>query len=74
MPITLAKTVVATAVMFLAGSVIISLCKDLPDRRSFDVLKLAVVVPSAVVVYALAAKFIKIEMLSLITAGKTRQT
>ncbi len=71
--ITLAKTVIATAVMFLTGFVIMSLMKNLPDGRAFDVLRLAVVVPSAVAVYSLSAKFLHIEMLSLFTGGKPRQ-
>lgn len=71
--ITLMKTVIATAVMFLTGSVIMILMRNLPDGISFDVLRLAVVVPSAVVVYTLAAKLLHIEMLSLFTGGKPRQ-
>jgi len=42
----------------------------LPDGRMFNVLRLAVVVPSSAVVYALAAKFLHIEMLSLFTGGR----
>jgi putative peptidoglycan lipid II flippase len=71
--VTLAKTIIATAVMFLAGSAILSLMKNLPAGRFFDVLRLAAVVPSAVVVYSLAAKFLHIEMLSLFTGSKPRQ-
>ena len=71
--ITLIKTLIATAIMFLTGSAIMSLCKKLPDGRVFDAFRLAVVVPSAVVVYTLAAKLLRIEMLSLFTGGKTRQ-
>jgi hypothetical protein len=59
--------------MFLTGSVIMSLMKNLPDGRYFDVLRLAAVVPSAALVYAITAKLLNIEMLSLITAGKNRQ-
>lgn len=73
LPITLVKTVAATAVMFLTGSVIMSLCKNLPDRRSFDVLRLALVVPSSAGVYALTAKLLRIEMLSLFTGSRSRQ-
>ncbi len=64
---------IATAVMFLTGSVIMILMRNLPDGKAFDVLRLAVVVPSAVVVYTLAAKLLHIEMLSLFTGGKPRQ-
>jgi putative peptidoglycan lipid II flippase len=73
LPTTLIKIIAATAVMFLTGSVIMSLMKNLPDGRFFDVLRLAAVVPSAALVYAITAKLLNIEMLSLITAGKNRQ-
>ena len=71
--ITLMKTIIATAVMFLTGSAIMSLCRNLPDGKAFDVLRLALVVPSAVVVYTVAAKLLRIEMLSLFTGSKSRQ-
>jgi putative peptidoglycan lipid II flippase len=70
LPLTLMKTLAATALMFLAGAVIMALMKNLPDGRSFDILRLAVVVPSAAAVYVLAAKFLHIEMLSLFTGGR----
>jgi putative peptidoglycan lipid II flippase len=71
--ITLIKTVIATIIMFLIGFVIMSFMKNLPDARFFDVLRLVAVVPSAALVYAIAAKVLNIEMLSLITAGKKQQ-
>ena len=70
--ITLVKTVTATAIMFLTGSAIMFLMRNLPEGRTFDVLRLAAVVPSAVAVYTLAAKLLHIEMLSLFTGGRTR--
>jgi putative peptidoglycan lipid II flippase len=70
LPATLMKTLAATAIMFLAGTAIMALMKSLPDGRSFDVLRLAVVVPSAAAVYVLAAKFLHIEMLSLFTGDR----
>jgi putative peptidoglycan lipid II flippase len=69
----LIKTVVATIVMGIAGVGILYLCRNLSGSFRFDVLRLAVVVPSAVVVYTLAAKLLHIEMLSLFTGGKPRQ-
>jgi len=39
----------------------------LPISLWFDVLRLAVVVPSAIIVYIVAAKLLRIKMLSLIT-------
>jgi len=70
--ITLIKTVVATSVMFLTGTVIMFLMRNLPDKRLSDVLRLAVVVPSAAGVYSLAAKLLHIEMLSLFTGSRAR--
>jgi len=63
---TFVRTVAATAIMSLVGIAIIFLTKDLPDGRLFDVLRLAVIVPSAAIVYAFAAKLLRIEMLSLL--------
>jgi putative peptidoglycan lipid II flippase len=70
LPVTLAKTLAATAIMFLVGAAIMALMKNLPDGRSSDILRLAVVVPSAAAAYVLAAKFLHIEMLSLFTGGR----
>ncbi len=70
LPVTLMKTLAAATLMCLAGAAIMFLCKNLPDGRSFDILRLAVVVPSAAAVYVLAAKFLHIEMLSLFTGGR----
>jgi len=69
LPVTLIKTLAATALMLLTGIIIMVLMRNLPDERWFDILRLAVVVPSAVGVYTLAAKLLHIEMLSLF-AGK----
>ncbi|MHC4171887.1 MAG: murein biosynthesis integral membrane protein MurJ [Planctomycetota bacterium] len=68
--VTLMKTLVATAFMWLVGSGIICLMGKLGDSRWSDILRLAVVVPSAAVVYLLAAKFLHIEMLSLLTGAR----
>jgi len=63
---TLLKTIIATAIMCLVGTTIIYLMGTLPANRVFNVLRLAVVVPAAAAVYLLAAKFLRIEMLSLL--------
>jgi len=63
------KTLVATAIMLLAGVIILILMKGMQPGRLSDVIKLAVVVPTAAAVYALAAKLLRIEMLSLFTRG-----
>ncbi len=70
---TVLKTFAATAVMWLVGTAIMTLCANLPDSRWFNILRLAVVVPSAAAVYLLAAKSLHIEMLSLLTGTKRRQ-
>jgi putative peptidoglycan lipid II flippase len=67
---TLVKTVVATVFMYLVGAGIMSLMGKLPDSRWYNILRLSVVVPSAAGVYLLAAKFLHIEMLSLLTGGR----
>jgi len=66
---TLIKTLTATILMWMAGQCFLYLCRELPDGTGFDVLRLAVVVPTAAAVYTLAAKLLHIEMLSLF-AGK----
>ena len=67
---TLLKTIVAMALMALVGGGIISIMGNLPDNRWFNILRLAAVVPSAAAVYLLAAKLLRIEMLSLLTGAK----
>ena len=41
----------------------------LPSNCWFNVLRLVVVVPAAIIVYAAAAKLLRIKMLSLVTDG-----
>ena len=62
---TLAKTLVAS--LFMSAAVVISLwiSKTWPG-----VFKLLVTVPSAVAVYLLAAKLLRIEELALLTGGR----
>ncbi|MHC4739816.1 MAG: murein biosynthesis integral membrane protein MurJ [Planctomycetota bacterium] len=64
---TLLKTFTAAILMWLLGKTILCLCKDLPDGTAFDILRLAVVVPAAAAAYWMAAKCLRIRMLSLIT-------
>jgi len=64
---TLVKTIVAMVIMCLVGAAIIYLMGKLPGNRIFNILRLAVVVPAAAAAYLLAAKFLRIEMLSLLT-------
>ena len=69
--VTLLKTVAATAVMWLAGTVIMALTKELPDSRLFNILRLVVVVPSTAAVYLLTARLLRAEMLSLMTRWRS---
>jgi len=70
----LVKTILATVLMYVAGAGIIFLMVKLPDSRWCNILRLAVVVPSAAAVYLLAAKFLHIEMLSLLTGERQPPT
>ena len=72
--VTLMKTLAATGLMSLAAATIMILTRNLPHVRSFDVLRLAAVVPIAAAVYLLAAKFLRIEMLSLLISGKKAES
>ena len=69
--VTLMKTLAATALMLLVGIIILILMRSLPAGRGFDILRLAVIVPSAVAVYTVAAKLLHIEMLSLFAGKKS---
>jgi len=70
--ITITKTIIATGFMWLVGWVILTAISGLPISRWFDVLRLVVVVPSAIIVYAAAAKLLRIKMLSLITGSRQK--
>jgi putative peptidoglycan lipid II flippase len=67
---TLIKTLAATILMWMAGQCFLYVCRGLPDGTGFNVLRLAVVVPSAAAVYTIAAKLLRVEMLSLFTRHK----
>jgi hypothetical protein len=50
------------------------LMKSLPEGRVFDIIRLLVVVPLAAGAYLLAAKLLRIKMLSIFTGrGRTRR-
>ena len=70
---TLLKTIIAAILMWLLGKAVLYLCKDLPAGTHFDILRLAVVVPAAAAAYWMAAKCLRIRMLSLIT-GSPKKT
>ena len=66
------KTLAATAIMLAAGGTVLYLMKGMQSGRLSEVIKLAVVVPTAGAVYALAAKLLRMEMLALITHSAPR--
>ena len=71
MSATLIKTLTATILMWMAGQCSLYLCRSLPDSTGFDILRLAVVVPTTAAVYTVAAKLLHIEMLSLFSGRKS---
>jgi putative peptidoglycan lipid II flippase len=72
--VTLMKTLAATGLMSLAAATIMILTGSLPHVRSFNILRLAAVVTTSAAVYLLAAKFLRIETLSLLTSGKKAES
>ncbi len=64
--VTLIKTTVAVTVMWFAGRGVLAIMGDLPGEFWFNMLRLAVVIPSSVAVYLLAAKLLHIEELALL--------
>ena len=68
---TLIKTLMATILMWLAGQCVLYLCRGLPDDTGFNVVRLAIVVPTAAAVYTVVAKLLHIEMLSLFVGKKS---
>jgi putative peptidoglycan lipid II flippase len=71
--VTMIKTFAATTIMSLVAAATLILMKNLPDGRLFDILRLVAVVPTAVAVYLLAARVLRIEMLSLLIGAKSRE-
>ena len=70
---TILKTLAATAIMGLGAAGTLHLCSHLPSTLPFDILTLALVVPLSALVYFLAARILRIEMLSLFAgAAKSR--
>ena len=68
LPAALTKTLLATALMSLIAIAILMLCRTLPGTRAFNIIRIAAVVPVSTAVYVVAAKFLHIEMLSLLTS------
>ncbi len=70
--ITVLKTLSATILLWIAGQGLLYLCRNLPDSTSYNILRLGLVVPITAAVYALTAKLLHIEMLSLFS-GKSHR-
>ena len=68
------KTVAATIFMGAFGVVLLALMRNLPGGFRFDILRLAAVVSLSAGAYLLAAKLLRIEMLSLLTGKKQLST
>ncbi|MHC4424191.1 MAG: murein biosynthesis integral membrane protein MurJ [Planctomycetota bacterium] len=68
------KTVAATIFMGAFGVALLALMRNLPGGLRFDILRLAAVVSLAAGAYLLAAKLLRIEMLSLLTGKKQLPT
>ncbi len=64
------KIVVAVIVMSAVALGIIFMLAKLPDNRSINILRLAIIVPVSAGVYITAAKLLGIKELSLLTGGK----
>lgn len=69
----LIKTIAATALMGALGFGAIFLMTGLPDGRLSDILRLAVVVPLTVGAYVLAAKILRIEMVSMFVGRERKE-
>ena len=65
----LKKTILATLFMALVAAAMLALTKNLPAGSKFDIVRLAAVVPPAATAYWLAARILRIEMLSLFTGS-----
>ncbi|MBN2269058.1 MAG: polysaccharide biosynthesis C-terminal domain-containing protein, partial [Sedimentisphaerales bacterium] len=70
--VTLGKTLLATAFMGAAGLAGTLLMRGLPSGGLFDVIRLAVVVPLAAGAYLLAARLLRMEMISVFTGRKAQ--
>ncbi len=71
--VTLIKTIAATAVMSIAGISIILLMKGLPAGTLYDAMRLVAIVLMAVIVYIVASKLLRIDMLGLLTRKYVEQ-
>ena len=67
------KTAVATVVMAAVGAGVLMLCSSLPVRGRYDLLRLAVTVPAAAAAYWIAARWLDMETLSMVTGIRSRR-
>lgn len=71
---TTVKTAISTVVMAAAAGLLLYILQGLPDSKRFDILKLAVVVPAAAIVYMLAAKLLNIKEMDLVKSAGYEKT
>jgi len=69
---TLLKTLVATGIMAVVATLLISLMDALAASRVYNVVRLLAVVPSAAAAYVLAARALRMDTLSLLTGSAGR--
>ncbi|MGD9110308.1 MAG: murein biosynthesis integral membrane protein MurJ [Phycisphaerales bacterium] len=67
---TIIKTAIATAIMYAIASLVLKATEQMPAGLKFEIARIIAVVLSAVLVYAAAAKALRIEMLGLLTGQK----
>lgn len=68
--ITIIKTAIATAIMHSTTSFVLKATEQMPAGLKFEIARIIAVVLSAVIVYTIAAKALRIEMLGLLTGRK----
>jgi peptidoglycan biosynthesis protein MviN/MurJ (putative lipid II flippase) len=64
------KTAAGTVVMGLCGGGVLFLMRGLNAGWKFELVRLAAIVPVCIVVYAITAKILKNEMLSMVIGSK----
>ena len=69
----LLKTVVGTVIMGLCGAGVLFLMRGLAAGWKFELIRLGAIVPVCIAVYAITAKLLKNEMLSIIIGSKKGQ-
>jgi len=69
---TIIKTVIGAVIMTLSAWILLYMMRTLPQTRMFNIIRIAVIVPSAGAVYYLAAKLLRNASLSLLGGSAYR--